>query len=61
MSVYGGLRVHSVTILRRHYFGVFQRTKKGNPINKGFQLIDYSKKFQFSLLSVEVGLAEDYH
>jgi len=47
MSVYGGLRVHSVTILRRHYFGVFQRTKKRNPINKGFQLTHYSKKPQF--------------
>jgi len=47
MSVYAGLRVHSVTILCRHYFGIFQRTKKRNPINKGFQLTRYSKKPQF--------------
>ena len=55
MSVYGGLRVHSVTILRRHYFGVFPRTKKRNPVNKGFQLLGYLKIPQFRCLIAEVG------
>jgi len=54
----GGLRVHSVTILRRHYFGVFQGTKKRNPINKGFQLLRYLKIPQFPYSIAEVGLTQ---
>ena len=56
MGVYGGLRVHSVTILRRHYFGVFPRTKKRNPINKGFQLLGYLKMLQFPYSVAKAGL-----
>ena len=59
MSVYGGLRVHSVTILRRHYFGVFQRTKKRNPINKGFQLLGYLEIPQFRCSIAEVRLGSN--
>ena len=56
MSVYGGLRVHSVTILRRHYFGVFQRMEKRNPINKEFRLLGYLKIPQFPYPIAEVGI-----
>ena len=36
----------------------FKEPKRRIPINKGFQVTHYSKKFQSSLLSVEVGLVE---
>jgi len=36
---------------------LFKERKRKIPTNKGFQLTHYPKKFQFSLLSVEVGLS----
>jgi len=54
MSIHEDLQVYSVTILRRHYFGIFQRMKKRNVINKGFRLLGYFKIPQFPYPIAEV-------